>query len=63
MSSKAIYPKEAAPPMAAAGLLGPDLVSFPCLNGLSEAQRNYYQLRATICHSSPFGSQQDILTT
>ena len=26
MSSKAIYPKEAAPPMAAAGLLGPDLV-------------------------------------
>ena len=44
--------------MAAAGLLGPDLVSFPRLNGLSEAQRNYYQLRATICHSFPFGSQR-----
>ena len=28
MSSKAIYPKEAAPPMAAAGLLGPDLVEL-----------------------------------
>ena len=38
MSSKAIYPKEVAPSMSAAGLLGPDLVY---LNGAASCCRSY----------------------